>query len=55
MFTVSNQNNVYGILNNWCICINISCGPWLVLRDQAPRPGTPPLGPRSVTLECVLL
>ena len=20
------KNNVYGILNNWCICINISCG-----------------------------
>ena len=26
MFTVSNQNNVYSILTNWCICINISCG-----------------------------
>ena len=26
MFTVSNRNNVYSILNNWCICINISCG-----------------------------
>ena len=26
MFTVSNQNNVYSILNNWCMCINISCG-----------------------------
>ena len=26
MFTVSNQNNVYSILSNWCICINISCG-----------------------------
>ena len=26
MFTVSNQNNVHSILNNWCICINISCG-----------------------------
>ena len=31
MFTVSNQTNVYCILNNWCICIHISCGlcqPW---------------------------
>ena len=26
MFAVSNYNNVYSILNNWCICINISCG-----------------------------
>ena len=26
MFTVSSENNVYCILNNWCICINISCG-----------------------------
>ena len=26
MLTVSNQNNVYSILNNWCICINTSCG-----------------------------
>ena len=24
---VSNQNNVYSTLNNWCTCINISCGP----------------------------
>ena len=31
MFTVSNQNNVDCILNNWCICINISCGPRLGL------------------------
>ena len=23
---MSSQNNVYSILNNWCICINISCG-----------------------------
>ena len=27
MFTASNQNNVCCTLNNWCICINISCGP----------------------------
>ena len=26
MFTVSNQTNVYCILSNCCICINISCG-----------------------------
>ena len=26
MLTVSNQNNVYSILNNWCICIHASCG-----------------------------
>ena len=26
MFTVSNRNNVYSILNNRCICITISCG-----------------------------
>ena len=26
MFAVSNQNNVYCILTNWCMCINISCG-----------------------------
>ena len=26
MLTVSNQNNVYSILNNWCKCIHISCG-----------------------------
>ena len=26
MFTVSDQIDVYSILNNWCICINISCG-----------------------------
>ena len=26
MFTVSTQTNVYSILNNWCICIKISCG-----------------------------
>ena len=26
MFTVSYQHIVYCILNNWCICINISCG-----------------------------
>ena len=26
MFTVSNRNTVYSILNNWCICVNISCG-----------------------------
>ena len=26
MFTVSSQMNVYSIPNNWCICINISCG-----------------------------
>ena len=23
MFTVSDQNNVYGILNNWCMCMHI--------------------------------
>ena len=27
MFTVSNQNNVYSILDDWCICINISSRP----------------------------
>ena len=26
MFTISNQNNVYCLLINWCICINVSCG-----------------------------
>ena len=26
MFTASNQKQVYGILNNCCICINIGCG-----------------------------
>ena len=26
MFTVSSSNNVHSILNNWCICINNSCG-----------------------------
>ena len=26
MFTVSTYNNVYCILNNWCICRNTSCG-----------------------------
>ena len=26
MSTASNQKQLYGILNNWCICINISCG-----------------------------
>ena len=26
MFTASNQNKVYCILNNWRICINVSCG-----------------------------
>ena len=26
MFTVSNQNSAYCILNDWCICINMSCG-----------------------------
>ena len=26
MFTVSNQQQVYLILNNWCICTNLSCG-----------------------------
>ena len=26
MFAVSNQHNVYCILNSWCICINTSCG-----------------------------
>ena len=25
MLTVSNQNDVYCIINNWCICIDISC------------------------------
>ena len=30
MFTVSNQNNVYCNLNDWCKCINISCGPPLI-------------------------
>ena len=25
MFTVSNWNNVYCIINSWCICINLSC------------------------------
>ena len=27
MLAVSNSNNVYSILNNWCMCINVSCGP----------------------------
>ena len=27
MFTVSNSKQVYCILNNWCIWINLSCGP----------------------------
>ena len=31
MFTVSDQTNVYCILNNWCICIDISCGSCVVL------------------------
>ena len=26
MFTVSNSKQAYCILNNWCICINLSCG-----------------------------
>ena len=25
MFTASNWNNVYCVLNHWCICINLSC------------------------------
>ena len=35
MFTVSNQNNVYSILNNWCICINISCGGFDAVTSRA--------------------
>ena len=31
MFIVSNQNNVYCVLNNWCICINISCGIYIYI------------------------
>ena len=27
MFAVSNQNDVHCVLSNWCICINLSCGP----------------------------
>ena len=27
MFTVYNSKQVYCILNNWCIWINLSCGP----------------------------
>ena len=34
MFTVFNQTNVYSILNNWCICININRGE--ILKPTAP-------------------